>query len=151
MLDPETLETHYRRILDDRMQGLAFLNPRLRVEAVGFRPMGEHEAGILITPWFMNLVILPGNDDWHGLTPGHLCQIDMPAGRMEFNAGGDDAIGRILTAVLFTSVQDFPDHRTAHDVALEILDRLFADPATAAQQVAPRMSRRAMFSAAGRD
>jgi [NiFe] hydrogenase assembly HybE family chaperone len=148
---PAELEQHYQRILDERMQGLAFLNPRLQVEAVGFRDMDEHQAGVLITPWFMNLIVLPGNADWDELTPGSLCQLELPAGRMEFNAGGDDAIGRLLTAVLFTTVTDFPDHGTARDVAVEIMDRLFLDPVEAAQQTAPRMSRRALLSATGRD
>ena len=35
------------------------VNPALAVEAVGFRPWGEHWLGILITPWFMNLVLMP--------------------------------------------------------------------------------------------
>jgi [NiFe] hydrogenase assembly HybE family chaperone len=151
MPDPARLQRHYERILDERMHGLDFLNPKLSVEAVGFRPLGEHSVGVLITPWFMNLVLLPGSDEWDALPPGGLCRVELPAGQMEFNAGGDDGIGRLLTAVLFTTVADFPDHATARDVAIEILERLFSDAATAAQQVAPKMTRRAMFSAARGD
>ena len=148
---PDGLERHYRRIRDERMRGLPFLNTALDVEAVGFRAHGEHEVGVLITPWFMNLVVLPGDDRWDALPAGSLCQLELPAGRMEFNVGGDEAIGTLLTAVLFTTVADFPNHDTARDVAAEVLRRLFTDAEEAAQQVAPKMSRRALLSRAGRD
>ena len=35
------------------------LNPALSVEAVGFRPWDEHWLGVLVTPWFMNLWLMP--------------------------------------------------------------------------------------------
>jgi [NiFe] hydrogenase assembly HybE family chaperone len=141
---------HYRSIHDERMQGLPFLNAALDVEAVGFTDHEEHQVGVLITPWFMNLVVLPGDEQWDGQEPGSLCQLELPAGRMEFNVGGDETIGTLLTAVLFTSVADFPDHPTARDIGVEIMRQLFSDPEEAAQAVAPKMSRRAMLSGAGR-
>ena len=147
-IEPDVLEQHYRQILDERMQGLPFLNAALEVEAVGFVELDQHRVGVLITPWFMNLVVLPGDDQWDELPQGSLCQLELPAGKMEFNVGGDETIGTLLTAVLFTSVADFPNHVTAHDIAAEIVERLFTDPETAAQDVAPKMSRRALFSKA---
>ena len=147
-IGPDQLETHYRKIRDERMQGLPFLNESLEVEAVGFVELDEHRVGVLITPWFMNLVVLPGDDQWDALPQGSLCQLELPAGKMEFNVGGDETIGTLLTAVLFTTVADFPDHETARAIAAEIVSRLFTDPETAAQDVAPRMSRRALFSKA---
>ncbi len=149
-ISPADLVQHYETILDQRMRGLPFLNTALEVEAVGFVNRDEHEIGVLITPWFMNLVVLPGDDRWDEHEPGSLCQLELPAGRMEFNVGGDETIGRFLTAVLFTTVADFPDHGTARDIAAEIMQKLLAEPEDAAQAVAPTMSRRALFSRAGR-
>ena len=151
MLDPAELARHYQRILDERMQDIAFLNPRLGVEAIGFRPHGEHSIGVLVTPWFMNLVVLPGNDEWDELPTGSLCRLVLPAGQMEFTVGGDETIGRLLTAVLFTTVADFPDPSTARDVGLEVLDQLFTDATIVAQRNAPRISRRALFTPTGSD
>jgi len=147
----DALVRHFEGVLQARLRGLPLLNNQLRVDAVGFESLGVHEVGVLITPWFMNLVVLPGDDQWDELPQGSLCQLELPAGRMEFNVGGDEAIGTLLTAVLFTTVADFPDHETARDVALEIMSRLLVDPEQAAQQVAPTMSRRALFSQAGHD
>jgi len=72
------LHTLYRRVADlvarfddiarTRMVGVPLLNPALQVEAVGFTLQAEGEGelagagvavGILVTPWFMNLVRLP--------------------------------------------------------------------------------------------
>ena len=42
-----------------RMEGLDFVNPALSVEAVAFAPWQGHWLGVLITPWFMNLILAP--------------------------------------------------------------------------------------------
>jgi len=147
----DELVRHFEGVRQTRMRELPLLNNRLTVDAVGFESMGVHEIGVLITPWFMNLVVLPGDDQWDELAQGSRCQVELPAGCMEFNVGGNESIGTFLTAVLFRAVTDFPDHETARDVAREVMSRLFTDPEQAAQQVAPRMSRRALFSRAGRN
>ncbi len=41
------------------MRGLDVVNPRLAVEAVGFAPWDGHWLGVLLTPWCMNLMLLP--------------------------------------------------------------------------------------------
>ena len=57
--DPSpALETAFRAVAA-RMQGLAFVNPALAVEAIGFAPWSGHWLGVLLTPWFMNLVLAP--------------------------------------------------------------------------------------------
>ena len=59
-LTPQDLVGIYQRIADERMQGMPFVNRALRVEAVDFRAWDDHQVGVLITPWFMNLILLPG-------------------------------------------------------------------------------------------
>ena len=44
------------------MAGVPMLNPALRVQAVGFRHWQSHWLGVLVTPWFMNLMLLPRID-----------------------------------------------------------------------------------------
>src|SRR4051794_8656986 len=60
------LATLFSTIAHTRMAGVPVLNASLRVEAIGFeRPLtGDVVApvvgvGVLVTPWFMNLVRLP--------------------------------------------------------------------------------------------
>ena len=57
----QTLEQVFAHIAATRMQGVPVQNPALRVQAVGFAPQadpdgGEWLLGVLVTPWFMNLV-----------------------------------------------------------------------------------------------
>ncbi len=54
-----TLEHRFRQIERTRMTGVPVVNDKLAVRAIGFRPWREHWLGILLTPWFMNLMLLP--------------------------------------------------------------------------------------------
>ena len=72
------LVDHFRRVHIERMQGMPILNPALEVQAVGFRELEEHLLGVLITPWFMNLVLLPGNDEWSEREQGKRIRVVLP-------------------------------------------------------------------------
>jgi [NiFe] hydrogenase assembly HybE family chaperone len=124
----ERLEAAFRDIHATRMQGLPFVNPALRVEAVGFRRWNGHWLGVLVTPWFMNLVLLP--DDvaaWPSLRPGEKCELTFPTGVFEFIAGREDAFGEYLACSLFSPMFEFVDQETAGLTALAALGALF-DP-----------------------
>ena len=118
------LVQYYAGVYRERMQDLPIVNSRLDVEAVGFTEVGEHSLGVLITPWFMNLVILPGNDEWHDNPQGDTATITLPDGDYDFTVSRDDTLGVYLTAVLFRTVADFPDQTTARAIAAEILHEL---------------------------
>lgn len=56
----DALESAFRHIAATRMRGLPLLHAPLQVQAVGFAPAGAGWAlGVLVTPWFMNLLRLP--------------------------------------------------------------------------------------------
>ena len=57
----ERLEAVFRSVAATRMKGIPLLHCGLRVEAVGFAPEpdGVMASGVLVTPWFMNLLRLP--------------------------------------------------------------------------------------------
>jgi [NiFe] hydrogenase assembly HybE family chaperone len=115
----------YRRIGEERMRGLPFYNPRLSVEAVGFREWAGRGLGVLVAPWLMSLVVLPGPaDDWSALPPGRQQGWELPAGRYELTLARPEGIPPHFALALFTTVTDFPDQETARAVALEVLDRL---------------------------
>jgi [NiFe] hydrogenase assembly HybE family chaperone len=150
MTSPESrLEEHYRSILKDRMQDMPFVNSALDVQAVGFRDFDAHSLGVLISPWFVNLVLLPGTDDWSALEQGSVIGMALPGENIDFNVCHDEELGTYLTAVLFRTVADFPDQATATRVAEEVLDRLFTQKEKTATMGSPRMSRRELFTRLG--
>ena len=145
----EELERYYEAVLSERMQDMPFVNPALEVEAIGFRDFDEHRLGVLLTPWFMNLVLVPGTDDWNDAIPGSTCKWTLPEGTYEFNICRDEDLGVYMTAVLFRSVVDFPDQDSARSIAREIMQRLFEksrDPSSEAR----KLSRRELFSSLGK-
>ncbi len=122
------LVRHFQRIYVEHMQDLPIVNPRIRVEAIGFQDFNDHKLGILLTPWFMNLVLLPGSDAWSDSAQGDSSAVDFPSGPIDFTTSRDDVLGTYLTAVLFRSVSDLPDQETARTVAEQVMEELFRPP-----------------------
>lgn len=140
------LVAHFERIHEQHMQGLPILNPRLDVEVVGVRDLLEQQVCVLITPWFMNLVIWSVAGHWDDVETGELVSIDLPHQSLEFTVCHDPEIGSYLSAVLFRTMTDFPDQETAREIALESMRRLFTEPQQAEQK---SINRRAFFTGLG--
>ena len=139
------LEDYYRRVYDERMRDLAVVNPALEVEGVGFRGLDEHQLGALVTPWFINLFLLPGSDRWDDHGQGSTCTIDLPGGSIDFTIAHDEELGTTLSAALFGTVAEFPDQALARDVAAETLRRLRQAEANDDDNKEPGMTRRELF------
>lgn len=128
---PETIATRlaevFTRIERERMRDVPLLNRNLRVEAVGFRAWGGESAiGVLITPWFMNLMLVAGSRRaWRELPPGGTVSHTFPAGSCEFTVGEEDSIGRYQMCSLFSPVFEFGDQAVAVATAEAFLRRLF--------------------------
>lgn len=113
------------------MQGLAFVNPALEVEAVGFAPWERHWLGVMLTPWFMNLMLLPCDPAaWQPLAQGAKRRYRFPAGDYEFVGANDADVGEYQSCSLFSPLLEFDDHETARLVATLAREALF-DPANA--------------------
>jgi len=138
------LVERFRDIHEQRMQDLPFINAQICVEAIGFRPFEGFEIGVLITPWFMNLVLLP-NDISADIEQGHKVKVRFPSGEIEFTTARDDALGLYFSAVLFSSVKNIPDQATAVDLANEVMKELFAS-----EDKSKHLSRRSLLTAAAR-
>jgi [NiFe] hydrogenase assembly HybE family chaperone len=131
------LEDAFRAVHEKRMQGLPFINPALSVEAVDVQPWNGHWLGVLITPWFMNLMLLPDDDAaWPALRPGEKCEQSFPAGVFEFIAGREDTLGEYLACSLFSPMFEFADHETARLTAAAARAALF-DPTNLEQTDIP--------------
>ena len=58
--DPSPRLEQAFRATATRMSGLGFVNPALRGdEAVAFAPWDGHWLGVMVTPWSINLLLLP--------------------------------------------------------------------------------------------
>jgi [NiFe] hydrogenase assembly HybE family chaperone len=115
----------YERIWRTRMEGLPFLNERLRVEAVGFREWQGQWLGALVTPWCLNLLLLPGKGEWTPLAAGAERFVAFPAGRFRFIAGHEASLGESHSCSLFSPVLEFTDHEAARLTAQAALAGLF--------------------------
>jgi [NiFe] hydrogenase assembly HybE family chaperone len=120
------LVRHFEHIYVEHMQDLPIVNPRVQVEAIGFQDYEGHELGVLVTPWFMNLVLLPGGDEWCESAQGDTETINFPSGPIDFTTSRDDVLGTYLTAVLFRSVSDLPDQSMVRALAEQVMKDLFA-------------------------
>ena len=132
-----TLRQVFDRILDRQMRDMPMLNRALRVEAVGFRPWRDHWLGILVTPWFMNLVLMPRvTAKWQPIGERESRHYVFPAGVFEFIGARDAALGDYQACSLFSPMFEFTDQREARETAVAALEALF-DPASREPPQAP--------------
>jgi len=125
---PARLERLFCRILAERMQDMPLNNDKLGVQAVGFRRWEGRWLGVLITPWFMNLVLLPDEPArWQPLPMRETWGYAFPAGVFDFLGNEEPGFGPFQTCSLFSPMFDFADDAGARATALAALDALF-DP-----------------------
>ena len=137
------LVAHYEMIFEERMRGLPIVNERLAVEAVGFEQWEDQDLGILITPWFMNLVLLPDSARLADMAQGDRVDCKFPSGSCELTVYHDEQLGSYLAAVLFRTVADFPDQEIARAIAEEALAQILTDPP---EKESPQVSRRGLLT-----
>jgi len=126
------LEEAFRAIARTRMQGVPVLNPALAVQALGFEPDadGGHATGVLLTPWFMNLLRLPLILQTQALPVGVAAARDLGPHRLDFLGAYEPGIGPFEACSLFSPMFEFADQATAVATAREVLAALRAAPAS---------------------
>lgn len=116
------LEAHYREVWQARMHDLPFVNPALHVEAVGFVRHDGDWLGVVITPWFLNLLLLSGGGPlWGDIPAGERRYLNLPCGTLQFIADDDPEIGPYQYCPLIAPVSSIPDHATARQAALDAM------------------------------
>ncbi|POZ51343.1 [NiFe]-hydrogenase assembly, chaperone, HybE [Methylovulum psychrotolerans] len=124
------LETVFNNILATRMQEMPVLNNALSVQAIGFRAVETDWLGIVVTPWFMNLLLVPGqHGTWQGLVPGGKIERHFPYGLFEFTVASEAAIGLYAACSLFSPMFLFDSQAAAVISAQTALQGLLAVPA----------------------
>jgi len=117
----ELLAASYRDIGDRAMRDLPIYNDALGVEAVGFRRFNGTIVGIMVTPWFMNVVMPAGA---MRATSGTSLRIRFPAGDIEFALSEVGQIGPIASCSLFSPMFQFADMAAARATAEAALAEL---------------------------
>ncbi|MBR9970487.1 [NiFe]-hydrogenase assembly chaperone HybE [Magnetospirillum sulfuroxidans] len=119
----------FTRIGDERMKDIGLYNHALKVEVVGFRPWEGWLAGILVTPWFMNFMLLP-------TTPDQLSEadvtakrrIEMPCGEVVFTVGEVEEFGPYMASSLYSPMGRFDVHAMAVTNAWAAVNKFFKVP-----------------------
>jgi [NiFe] hydrogenase assembly HybE family chaperone len=137
------------QLVAHRMADLPIYNPKLAVQTTEFRRHGPWSVGIVVTPWFMNVVAVP--DDPTLLPPSvATLTLALPAGEIEAIAADLDGFGRLAAASLFSPMDAFDDPAVTAATAQAALAALFQP--TDEPPHAPPLDRRRLFldSAAAR-
>ncbi len=142
----EKLENVFRVIHEERMTGLPILNPALQVEAVGFREVDGQCVGVLITPWFMNLILLASEGDhFADAEPGDKRSVSFPSGACEMELCEEALLGRYLSRPLFSPMGNFTEQSQAVKTAESIMQRMMTAVEPVKQEAPPEPGRRALL------
>ncbi|MFC0239318.1 [NiFe]-hydrogenase assembly chaperone HybE [Rhodopseudomonas telluris] len=122
----EAVAAIYRRA-DAAMRDLPIYNSALSVAALGFREVDGVVLGIVVTPWFMNLVRVPPPGE-AALPPGTGVPRALPVGVLDFTVAMLDGVGTIESCSLVSPMYDFVDQQQAEATALAALAVVLAPP-----------------------
>lgn len=127
----------FREVFNGAMRDVPLVNHSLNVECISFRVWEGQLLGILLTPWFMNLILMPGpGEEWADLVPGEKEDVDFPSGVYEFIHCNRPGVGGYKACSLFSPVQEFASQLHATEVARAVMNALF-DPAHRDDVAAP--------------
>ncbi|ALK10303.1 [NiFe]-hydrogenase assembly chaperone HybE [Blastochloris viridis] len=148
----ERLVAIYRAIAAGPMLRLPICNDRLEVQAVDFRRYDDHAVGVIVTPWFMN-VVLAAVANGPALPParrGDARAVALPAARIEVIVGEVPGFGRLDAASLFSPMFGFDGPGATREAAAAAMAALFTAPHDDANAyAAPARDRRALLFGRG--
>ncbi len=124
----------FEHVAASAMADMPLCNPALAVATVGFRRWREHWLGALLTPWCMNLMLLPDAEAAAG-REGETRWLKFPSGDYPFIVHRCDELGAYLSCSLYSPLFEFDSQAAAQQVAEEALRALLA-PADAADELA---------------
>jgi len=112
------LEAYFRDIHRRVMVDAPICNPALDVACVGFSAWGDQNLGVLVTPWFMNLVLAPVSS-FTGMQ-----SVAFPCGVIEFRLTELPGFVSMAMCSLFSPMDEFGDQEGAIATAQAALDAL---------------------------
>lgn len=124
----QALEALFRHVERSRMADVPVLNRALQVEAVGFsaEPVEPGEAlaavGVLLTPWFMNLVWLPLQSAEGDV--GQVRERKVGTARFEFITASEPGFGAYEACSLASPMFEYASQAQARATANAVLAEL---------------------------
>lgn len=124
----KALVNDFTEVWHAKMRDVPMVNKVLHVQAVGFRRHDGRPLGVLISPWFMNLIMLPADDeDWSSLVPGEKETLVFPSGEYEFIHNTREMVGGYKACSLFSPMGEFKSQAQAVEVAEAVMVALFQE------------------------
>jgi [NiFe] hydrogenase assembly HybE family chaperone len=146
----DTLVALFTSIAQTRMSGVPILNASLRVEAIGVEPCRARDTddapgavGILVTPWFMNLVWFPLIRTDRPARSGTTQSRVFECGSFDFICAHEPGFGDYEACSLFSPMFEFASQDMARDTANSVLKELRRP--SAAEEKAPELPARRTF------
>ena len=125
----DLVETAFFRIYRDNMADVPIHNKALSVEAVDFQIWQGHWLGILITPWSLSVLLVPGRaDGWDMPGANQRRFVKFPAGNIAFLGNEEPELGEFQSCALFSSMAQFRSQSEAVQAARAALLALFKSP-----------------------
>lgn len=121
----------FENIKQTRMQGVPVINSKLEVCAESFIHWSDFYLGVLVTPWFMNLLLAPANEETKNqfaeFKIGQKQTHAFPSGPYEFIVNNEPELGNYQSCSLFSPMFDFADQQAAMDTAKAVLKELMKE------------------------
>ena len=151
--DPSAaLLRYFAEVARDRMAGLDFLNAAIEVRVAECRSVAGDWLAALVTPWSIQLVLLPGGGAlWEDSAPGLRRRVALPAGELVFiGDAGEAGLPAYQYCPLIAPVVSIADTVAACNIARDALAAVLTAPAPAPCTEAPAASPEVLPSPARR-
>lgn len=122
------IEAHYRSVARGPMADVPLCNPRLTVRLVRLVDWEGMRLGVLVTPWAINLMLLPGIAGWAPAAPLSKQRWCFPSGDYAFIHAEDAGFGAYQMCSLFSPALEFDSMAAACETAAAALLALLRAP-----------------------
>jgi [NiFe] hydrogenase assembly HybE family chaperone len=110
----DAVEEAFFRIQREQMADVPILNPALSVEAVDFQRWQGHWLGIVVTPWCMSMLLVPGSgENWVSTGENKRRFVKFPAGDFAFLGSAEPELGEYQSCPLFSPMGQFASQSEA--------------------------------------
>lgn len=125
----EAVEQAFFRIQQERMADVPLLNPALVVEAIDFQRWQGHWLGMIVTPWCMSLLLLPGSaETWISTGENKRRFVKFPAGDFAFLGSVEEELGEFQSCSLISPMDKFSTQSEASMTARASMIGLLSAP-----------------------
>lgn len=125
----DLVEQTYFRVYQERMADVPILNAALSVEAIDFQGWQGHWLGIVVTPWCMSVLLVPGSaDNWVWTGENKRRFVKFPAGEFAFLGSEEAELGEFQSCSLFSPMGKFSNQVEAAMTARASMVALLTSP-----------------------